>query len=131
MIKEKDFEKLSQLSRIEFLLRKKKIEKETESNNTLSLLHNLVYISIFVSILVLELLILKRFEVVERLINVFNILLPFIGFILAFTIVSDLYFELKRDKLNKELEDKFFKVIIKKEKENGRRVKNKAKWNVK
>ena len=92
MIKEKDFEKLSQLSRIEFLLRKKKIEKETESNNTLRLLHNLVYISIFVSILVLELLILKRFEVVERLINVFTFLAPFIGFFLAFTIVSDLYF---------------------------------------
>ena len=102
MIKEKDFEKLSQLSRIEFLLRKKKIEKETESNNTLSLLHNLVYISIFVSILVLELLILKRFEVVERLINVFTFLAPFIGFILVLTIIGDSYFGLKRDKLNKE-----------------------------
>ena len=127
MIKEKDFEKLSQLSRIEFLLRKKKVEKETESNNTPRLLQNLLYLFSFVAIFVLELLILKRFEVVERLINVFNILLPLIGFLLVLTIISDLYFGFKRDKLNKELEDKFFKLIIKKEKENGRRVKNKTK----
>ena len=127
MIKEKDFEKLPQLSRIEFLLWRKKIEEETESTTTFRLLNNLSYIFVLVTILVLDLLILKRFEVVERLIYVVKIIFPAFIFILVFAIFNDLYFRLKRDKLNKELEDKFFKVIIKKEKENGRRVKNKIK----
>ena len=63
MIKEKDFEKLPQLSRIEFLLWRKKIEEETESTTTFRLLNNLSYIFVLVTILVLDLLILKRFEV--------------------------------------------------------------------
>ena len=110
MIKIEEFKKLNQLSRIEFLLRRKKIEEDTDSNFALNFLYSFFGILAFD---ILAFLGAAGISGVERAIPLLNLIIfpvaPIFAFLIVIGLGIDIFNRINRCKLNKELDNEFFK----------------------
>jgi hypothetical protein len=109
MITKEDFKKLSQLSRIEYLLRRNKIEENNEQNNfnsSIRFMWDIIIVSLLVFIFI--------FEVggIEQLIKIFGAFRWVFEFTIIWIVICallDLFLSFRGKKKIKELDEEFFK----------------------
>ena len=110
MIKIEEFKKLNQLSRIEFLLRRKKIEEDTNSNFGLGLMSYFFGVLAFTILAFLGTAGISGIEKATPILNLISFpIVPIFALLIVIGSGIDIFNGINRYKLNKELDNEFFK----------------------